>query len=153
EQIRAGQKADAERKYQEQQATLPAIVPPSESLPATAPAVENADAYFQRAALSMTPGRMIKHDGKEGKYTFIDDGTTLPEGTAYMVQSDSIWVGGRRFHGEGTPPSHAGGLIFGEGFRIPARDELGDLDPDEWPIGKFSGAPEDPWRLAVYIPL
>jgi len=152
EQIRAAQKAAVERDYQEQQAKLPAIAP-SKPLPAATPAIEGADAYLQHTALGMTPGRIAKFDGKEGKYAFIDDGTVLPKEAAYVIQSDSIWVGLRRFHGEGTPPSHAGGLIFREGFRIPARDELGHLDSDEWPPGKFSKRPEDPWRPAVYIPL
>jgi hypothetical protein len=138
---------------QKGQASLPAIVPPEPSLPAK-PAIDGADAYFQRAAVGMAPGRMFKPNGKEGGYTFVDDGAAVPEGTPYVVQSDGIWVGQRRFHGEGVPPSHEGGLILGDpNFRIPARDELGDLDPSEWPIGKFTNMAEDPWRPTIYVPL
>jgi hypothetical protein len=153
EEIRAGQKAHAERERQKGQASLPAIVPPEPSLPAK-PAIDGADAYFQRAAVGMAPGRMFKPNGKERGYTFVDDGAAVPEGTPYVVQSDGIWVGQHRFHGEGVPPSHEGGLIFGDpNFRIPARDELGDLDPSEWPIGKFTNMAEDPWRPTIYVPL
>jgi hypothetical protein len=39
-----------------------------------------------------------------------------------------------KFGEEGEPPDRRGGLLF-EGFQLPLRQELGDLDEAEWPIG------------------
>jgi hypothetical protein len=51
----------------------------------------------------------------------------------------------------GEPPDRRGGLLF-EGFQLPLRQELGDLDEAEWPEG-LNGVAEDPWCHEVSIVL
>ena len=43
------------------------------------------------------------------------------------------------------------GLLY-DGFKMPKREELGDLDQADWPAG-LSGAPEDPWKHHIYLVL
>ena len=43
------------------------------------------------------------------------------------------------------------GLLY-DGFNMPKREELGDLDQADWPAG-LSGAPEDPWQHHIYLVL
>jgi hypothetical protein len=152
ETVLAEQRRITEKGTAPAQANLPAIVA-EKPAPLPARALEGTDDYFRRSPGNMVVGRLARFDGKDAKFTFLADDTELPADTPYVVLADSIWAGLRRFHGEGEPPEHAGGLLFDDGYRRPARDELGDPDPAAWPLGKFSGQPEDPWREAVYIPL
>jgi hypothetical protein len=39
-----------------------------------------------------------------------------------------------------------------EGFELPDRQTLGNLDESRWPIG-LSGKAEDPWRHSVFLPM
>jgi hypothetical protein len=52
-----------------------------------------------------------------------------------------------KFNGEGNSPTIEGGLLY-EGYRLPPREEMGDLDNSKWEIG-LDGRPADPWIHAV----
>ena len=39
-----------------------------------------------------------------------------------------------------------------DGFIMPPREELGDLDPRDWPAG-LSGEPADPWQHQICLVL
>jgi hypothetical protein len=39
-----------------------------------------------------------------------------------------------------------------DGFRMPPRADLGDVDETQWPAG-LSNAPEDPWKHQIALPL
>src|SRR5262245_43801062 len=43
-------------------------------------------------------------------------------------------------------------VLVEDHFLAPARVELGDLDEDDWPIGK-DGTPADPWSFTYELPL
>jgi hypothetical protein len=148
--VMAALKKQAERDTAGVQASLPAIVKEN---PTQAPALQSADDYFNRSPGGIAIGPISKFDGKDGKFVTLADGAEVPQGKARVLLADFVWAGLRRFYGEGEPPGHAGGLLFGEGYRRPARSELDDPDPSFWPSGKFSGQPEDPWRECVYLPL
>ena len=62
-----------------------------------------------------------------------------------------MWSGFIKFNGEGEQPTRVGGLPY-DGYDVPARESLGDLDPDEWPDG-LDGKPSDPWLLQMLLPL
>jgi hypothetical protein len=51
---------------------------------------------------------------------------------------------------EGQPVNHILGLVA-EGYQPPAREELGDLDQDDWP--ELNGRPIDPWQFTYYLPM
>lgn len=79
-----------------------------------------------------------------------DDDETVAEDTDFTVLADQTLIGWLRFHDD-APPDRVMGLLY-DGFRMPARAELGDLDKDDWPAG-LSGAPEDPWKHHIYLVL
>jgi hypothetical protein len=101
----------------------------------------------------MVIGRAISPNGKVGKFLYRDDEEEVPSGIDYTVIADSAWVGWVRLQ-EGVPPEYVGALLFAPGgFRRPARSELGDTNPADWPHSKFDDQPSDPWLEAVYLPL
>ena len=65
--------------------------------------------------------------------------------------ADQTLIGWLKFNNDGTPPDRVMGLLY-DGFRMPARAELGDTDPADWPAG-LSGAPEDVWKHHIYLVL
>jgi hypothetical protein len=128
---------------------LPAPVAPA--VPAV-PAVQGIDEYLNRNP-TMSIGRIMQPNGKDGKIYYGDDGAEVPPGVAYTVLGDSIWVGWARLV-EGEAPQHKGGFPFSDDtFRRPGRGELGDADPTQWPLSKFDNQPTDPWKECVLVPL
>jgi hypothetical protein len=67
------------------------------------------------------------------------------------VLCDQTLTGWIRFNGEGEPPDRRMGLLF-DGFVMPARTTLGDLDPARWPIG-LDKLPADPWQHQMCLVL
>jgi hypothetical protein len=141
----------AERDLNAQKALVRTNGAPPPTVPVAA--LDGADAYLNRNPSSMIVGRRIEFDGKAGRFRYADDDSEVSDEIDFVMLADNVWCGWRRFFGEGMPPEHAGGLLFDEGFRRPARDELGDTDPTLWEIGKFGDTPRDPWEEVVYCPL
>src|SRR5262249_30814986 len=75
-----------------------------------------------------------------------------PEGTQLAVIWDQARGGFQRFGEKGEKPQFKLGLVFGAA-PPPERDDLGDSDPEEWPISDFSGVREDPWKEVLLVPL
>ena len=97
-------------------------------------------------------GTIIRFDPKEGKYRTAVEKREIAVGSQFVVVSSQIQGGWRKFMGEGNPPKRVQGNLS-EGYVPPARDSLGDTDESEWPVGKFSGKPEDPWQFELLLPL
>jgi hypothetical protein len=155
EQVREQQKRQAEADLARVRANLPAkavaaTVVTTAVAPAAAPAFESADAYLNSGGMSV--GRVIRFDGKNGRFVFKDDDSEVSSDTDFVMLGDGAWVGWIKFHEEGAP-EHVGGLISDQNFRRPGREELGDDNPTLWPASKFADRPEDPWKEAIYIPL
>lgn len=106
--------------------------------------------YLDEIAPAAIVGRLIKF-GKDGTFITADDDGEVSEGTDFTVLADQTLIGWLRFHNDGTPPDRVMGLLY-DGFRMPARAELGDTDKADWPAG-LSGLPEDPWRHHIYLVL
>ena len=106
-------------------------------------------AYLDLIAPAAIVGRLIKF-GKEGTFITADDDAAVAEGTEFTVLADQTLIGWLRFRDD-APPDRVMGLLY-DGFRMPQRAELGDVDPANWPAG-LSGAPEDPWRHHIYLVL
>jgi len=147
EQALRQQQEDVERDRQPPAAKVPA--------PATATAVTPADdraarnRYLEEIAGGM-PGRLIKFSTKVNKYVTIDDGSDI-EDTDYIALCNETLVGWVKFSGDDAPPERVMGLLY-DGFRMPPREELGDLDQTQWPAG-LNNAPEDPWKHQICLPL
>jgi hypothetical protein len=153
QQILDEQTKQAERDLQRGKANLPAVAQATAPALVEAPAVSSADEYLNRNPGGMVIGHPIRPNAKLGKFVLGDsDGASAPD-VDLTVITESITAGWVRLE-EGQPPQYETGLLFDpNGFRRPARSELGDNDPAQWPISKFTGEPADPWLECVYVPL
>jgi len=148
EMIRAQQKRDTERDYQERQARLPA------KAEATAVAMPDNRTEVQKYVDDVAPasiaGRVIRFN-KEGKFVTPDDDAEIGDDIDFIGLIDETLIGWIRFNGEGEPPDRIMGLLF-DGFVMPPRQSLGDDDQSKWEIG-LNGQPQDPWQHQVNLVL
>jgi hypothetical protein len=97
----------------------------------------------ENSGASMIRGKMIKF--KDGKFT-VDKTETLPASAKLIAISTIMaWV----HWDDSKPVEHR---VTQTGQSHPWRDELGDLDREEWPAG-LDGQPADPWRDTRYLHL
>jgi hypothetical protein len=151
-QIRAAQKADAERQFGEQRAriaeTLPAKAEP------TAIAVPDnrtpQQIYVDEIAPATMVGRMVKFN-KDGNFVTADDDAIIGDDADFVALCDQTLVGWIKFNGEGQPPDRHMGLLY-DGFIMPERSTLGDDDQAMWDMG-LNGQPQDPWQHQIYLVL
>jgi len=126
--------------------TPKAAVPATKAAP-TVPAVPDNRDYLSRYIDEIAPasiaGRLIKF-GKSGNFILPDTEETIDPDEDFVALCDETLIGWIKFHGDGEPPERHAGLLY-EGYVLPLRETLGDLDPAQWPIG-LSLQPEDPWQ-------
>jgi hypothetical protein len=134
-------------------AGVPAVVPAKTPLVA-APAPDtrtDVQRYIDDIAPSMIAGRLIKFDGKKGKFVTLDDDEPVKEDAEFIALVEETLIGWIKFQGEGKEPLRRAGLLY-DGFVMPARETLGDNNPDDWPAG-LDDKPQDPWLHQVLLPL
>ena len=162
-QVLAQQKADAERERAQKAANKTAAVAnkpaaPPAARPATAVTLPDGDGrtalqkYIDEIAPSSIAGRMMKF-GKNGEFIVADTEETVSPDTDFIALCDETLVGWIKFHrddGE-TPPDRIMGILY-DGFVMPPRESLGDLDQADWPAG-LSGLAEDPWQHQICLVL
>jgi hypothetical protein len=107
--------------------------------------------YLDDVAPGSIVGRRMKFDGKEGLFVTHDDGKPITEDAEFVALCDQTVVGYIRFHGKGEPPDQVMGLLY-DGFVMPPRESLGDLDESKWATG-LNNRPEDPWQNQIYLVL
>jgi len=146
EQIRAQQRADAEREHAKIQAGLPAK--PTSTAVAPPDGRTSAQKYIDGIDNPNFAHRRIKF-GKDGVFITVSDDTPVPETAEFLALCGETQIQWIKFGPEGDPPDVIAGLLY-EGFTLPARESLGDNDPAEWPIG-LSGQPTDPWQHMINI--
>ena len=148
EQIRAQQKADAEKATSAIKVALPTA--PTNSGAALAAPDKRTDVqrYLDEIAPASIVGRMVKFS-KEGQFVVSDDDSVIDDDVDFIALVDQTLIGWIKFNGEGAPPDRRMGLLY-DGFVMPARSSLGDLDQAKWEIG-LDGRPADPWQIAVYF--
>jgi hypothetical protein len=95
-------------------------------------------------------GRPLKFT-KEGTWVTADDGEPVAETVRFIVLANQTRIGWIKFNGEGQTPTMEGGLLY-EGYQMPPREQMGDLDPSEWEIG-LDGKPADPWLHQIDVVL
>lgn len=127
---------------------LPAVKAATPALPDNRNAIER---YVDEIAPPFLAGRMIKFS-KDGKFVFADTDEVISPAIEFVALVGETLVGWIRFHHDGeTPPERVQGLLF-DGFEMPPRETLGELDQAEWPAG-LSGLPEDPWKHQICLVL
>jgi hypothetical protein len=117
--------------------------------------IEGETAAFMRAIAS---GSRVTLLGtlllfKKGAWEKGENREKLEEGTraiALMNEARHGYV----FWPNNEKPVYLGGKIgkLSEGFEVPDRQTLGNLDKERWPIG-LSGQREDPWRHSIFLPM
>jgi hypothetical protein len=122
---------------------------------APTPAVITADnrtpieKYVDEIAPSMIAGKLIKFS-KEGKFVVTETEEALNPDDDYVAMCDETLIGWIKFNDDAPPDRHQG-LLY-DGFVMPARESLGDLDPSGWAEG-LSGQPSDPWQHQICLVL
>jgi len=95
-------------------------------------------------------GRIIAFNGSTGIHRTIDDDVEVPGGSKFVALLHLTQKGFIQFHGDGTPPD-VRMVRIDENADI-EREDLGDLDQSQWPIG-MNGEREDPWKPQFVIPM
>jgi hypothetical protein len=151
EQQRRAAKAKAEEAAQQNGAGTH-IVPVAATgtalaLPDTRNSVQR---YLDEIAPANVVGRLIKFT-KQGVFATADDEQAISGEAPFIALCDETLLGWIRFNGEHTPPTRIMGLLY-DGFIMPPRESLGDLDQTQWQQG-LSGRPEDPWQHQMCLVL
>lgn len=105
--------------------------------------------YLDEVAPASIAGRLIKF--KDGVYATTEDNKPLPEDAEYTLLAAETQIGWLKFAGAGEAPERHMGLLY-DGFEMPTRESLGDLDPAAWELG-LDNAPSDPWQHQINIVL
>ena len=95
--------------------------------------------------------RRAPHQVKDGVYATTEDNKPLPEDAEYTLLAAETQIGWLKFAGAGEAPERHMGLLY-DGFEMPTRESLGDLDPAAWELG-LDNAPSDPWQHQINIVL
>ena len=146
-QVLAEQAAQADRERNATPTHLPAVS--GTALPVAPDAARQH--LLNEVAPSGIVGRLVKFDGKEGRFLFVDNDETIDAAEDFVVLCDETLVTYVKFQPNG-PPLREGGLLYAPGFVLPKRENLGDIDPRKWEVG-LSGKPEDPWKLEMSLVL
>jgi hypothetical protein len=157
------QKEDAARQRQQQagrpsrQANVPpaaADVAPSISVPVkVTPAVPATGAidtrtphqrYLDEVAPTSIVGRLIKFN-KDGVFVTNDDEQSVDVTADFYALCGELQIGYVRYgREESDETQRVAGLLY-DGFVLPPRESLDELDEREWPPG-LNELPEDPWK-------
>ena len=143
--VAARKKAATEKAKPETKALVPK--------PATGSALSGEDyrsRYLDEVAPANIAGRMIKFS-KDGKFIVSDDESEISADQDFVALCDETLVGWVKFNGAGEPPDRVMGLLY-DGFVMPAREDLGDLDQTQWEEG-LDGKPQSPWQHQMYLVL
>ena len=95
-------------------------------------------------------GRLVKFS-KDGQFITADNGEAIDESAEFIALCDQTLVGWIRFRGTDAPPDRVQGLLY-DGFVMPKRETLGDLDQMQWGTG-LSGQAADPWQHQICLVL
>ena len=94
---------------------------------------------------------LMRWNGQEGKYLKYDSELEFND-ECFVLNPAGAVAGYLKFKGKGETPERHTGPIYPRD-EAPERASLGDTDQSEWPIGRFSNEPEDPWTAVIELPL
>lgn len=132
-------------------------VPPAASRasapPATVPAapvVSSPEVLQQRAAAwGSTPLTLADFHGNDGIFRLVQDGTQIPGGRRFIA----AWTETRKGFCNFSDDSYRQEMVgIGEDRAEVQREDLGDTDPEQWPVG-MDGQKRDPWQPQYVLPL
>jgi hypothetical protein len=109
--------------------------------------------YLDLVAPASIVGRMIRFDGKGGRFITPDNDEEVDGSIDFVALCDQTLIGWIKFNGEGNPPDKKMGLLYDHPpFIMPPRNSLGDDDQTKWELG-LDGKPADPWQHFQYLVL
>jgi hypothetical protein len=127
---------------------LPAVAPRPMAAVAD---IAAGDTYLNEIDPVSMPGKIIGFDPKKPGFVVRETGAKIDEDLDLVAHCAETAIGWIRFRGKGTPPDRRMGLRY-QGFQMPLRQELGDLDESEWQQG-LNGKPSDPWLHQICLVL
>jgi hypothetical protein len=136
------------RQERQAAATRALTTSPQAPLPAVPDNRSALSQYLDEIAPASISGQILKFSGKTGK--FVAGDTPIDESVGFIALVDQTMVGWIKFNDD-APPERVMGLLY-EGFVMPPRESLGDMDPAEWPTG-LDRQPADPWQHQMYLVL
>jgi len=80
---------------------------------------------------------------KNGEYLYGADQDEIPVGSRFIANMAGLRIGWKRWSGKKVTEERMG--LLAEGFRPPARHELGDFDQSLWELDDKK-QPRDPWQ-------
>lgn len=80
---------------------------------------------------------------KNGEYLFGADQEEIPEGSRFIANMPGLRIGWKRWAGKKVTDERMG--LLNDGFKPPARHDLGDLDQSLWELDD-KRQPRDPWQ-------
>ncbi|OLB69675.1 MAG: hypothetical protein AUI16_27815 [Alphaproteobacteria bacterium 13_2_20CM_2_64_7] len=86
----------------------------------------------------------------KGDWTLGEEAKRVPEGATFVANLEEYYRGWVRWS-DGKPTDHLIGRVI-DRHRVPAREELGDLDESKWET-EPNGARRDPWARTSYLAL
>jgi len=116
---------------------------------ALAPRVEEFDPfaeYVRENSTTRIVGRILKF--VRGDYLVGQNGDLMQEGSQLCANMDELYVGFIKWKDK-KPVEQAMGRIK-DAFKKPKREELGDLDEDQWDKNE-DGELQDPWQETNYL--
>jgi hypothetical protein len=122
---------------------------PTTNVPAVPDTRTPQQKYLDEIAPSSFVGALIKFS-KDGKFV-SESGEEISPDKDFIALCDETLVGWIKFNGQGEPPDRVMGLHY-DGFVMPERETLGDLDSRDWPAG-LDGQPADPWQHQICLVL
>jgi hypothetical protein len=129
------------------------VVPitPKASVPATA---ETNKQYRDRYLAPQTiAGTEVKFT-KNGEFVHSNnESQKIHEDQRFIVLADQTLAGWIKWNGKGVAPDKHTGLYYDETYRLPEREELGDLDPAKWELAPNGIDKKDPWEKLWHVVL
>ena len=80
---------------------------------------------------------------KNGEYLYGADQDEIPVGSRFIANMTGLRIGWKRWSGKRVTDERMG--LLAEGYRPPARHELGDFDQSLWELDD-KRQPRDPWQ-------
>jgi len=114
------------------------------------PATSEAALEQNLAAWGGGGGRLFGFNGSTGIHRTLLDNVEVPAGTEMIAHLHETQKGFIKFNPDGPPDVRMARIDQVGG--APTRDELGDHDEAQWPLG-FSNEPEDPWKPQFAVPM
>jgi hypothetical protein len=150
-QILAQQKADAERERPEREAVLHETKQElAASTALTAPVTSDAALERHLSEWGGSGGPLIGFNGSTGIHRTVDDDVEVPAGTEFAAFLHETQRGFIKFN-NGAPPD-VRMIGISANAEVPRREELGDLDQSQWPLG-LDGQRQDPWKEQIAFPM